>query len=249
MFRSHIRLLDSESLRELRVFEGYEGVALRVHFSPDGQSLVAVTGHPRSDWVGEHTRLHVWSTKAIASEHFMRDSPRRGDFMATAVSPDGKLLATNREAVELYEFPSLRLRETLPFGIRERGAIRFSPDGQIIAVGGDDGAIHLWDLRRSKESATLRSDGHAVLSLAFSTDGTRLAAGLGGSSRIDLWHLPSGRRLTALAIPTDLGSVAELAFSPDGRTLAAIGIGDIGETGNVFLFPIGPPDDMTRKPQ
>ena len=81
------------------------------------------------------------------------------------------------------------------------------------------------------------------MSLAFSPDGTRLAAGLAGTPRVDVWHVKSGKRLAPLALPSDSQSVGALAFSPDQRTLAAAGIGG---TGCVFLFPLEPVDDRAR---
>jgi eukaryotic-like serine/threonine-protein kinase len=243
-FRSQIRILDALSQKELSRLKGYEGSALRVLFSPDGQSLVAVTGSITTDLIGERTRLQVWKTDKLGVPNSLRESARRGDFLATAVSPDGKLLATNREHVEIYDFPSLRLIRSLPFELGARGASRFSPDGRLLASGGDNGEIHLWDLKKGEELMSLRSDGHAILSLAFSPDGTRLAAGLGGTSHVELWHVTSGRRLTSLPMPTQISEVTDLSFSPDQRTLVSVGI---GEGGCVFLFPLSPVDDTAAR--
>ncbi len=225
-------------MREIGRLDGFDDLAQRVLLSPNGENIVAVT----SDAKGQHPRLNVWQSRQPARPVYARDSVPPIDFLATTLSPDGKLLVTNRGGLEFYEFPSLRLIETLPGDLGPSPVARFSSDGRLLAASGKGGTIHLWDAHARKELTALRSDGHAVLSLAFSPDGTRLAAGLDGASRVDLWHVPTGRRLTSLAMPSDLTSVTDLSFSPDGRTLAAASR-DLDGFGGVFLFPFKPVGD------
>jgi WD40 repeat protein len=236
-FEGGIRVLEADSRREVARSSGYDGVFRSLVLSDDGRTVAAATRHepPTS------ARLYVWNTDQPAPKLF-----RQGHgihFLTMVLSPDGKLLATNEDRVELFEFPSMRSIATLPFQLGICGAIAFSPDGKTLAAGGEAGIIHLWNLATHTHRADMRSDGHAILSLAFSPDGTRLAAGLAGTPRVDLWHIKSGKRLAALALPSDSQSVGDLAFSPDQRTLAAAGMGG---TGCAFLFPLGPVEDMAE---
>jgi WD40 repeat protein len=60
----------------------------------------------------------------------------------------------------------------------------------------------------------------------FSPDGTRLA-GVGPAGTIRIWHLATGALHT---VRTGRGTtVRSMAFSPDGRTLAAVDIGSAGD--------------------
>jgi WD40 repeat protein len=52
----------------------------------------------------------------------------------------------------------------------------FSPDGQWLAVGTDDGLVSLWDAQKAKEVRLLLTAG-AVRAVAFSPDGSELSAG------------------------------------------------------------------------
>jgi WD40 repeat protein len=68
-------------------------------------------------------------------------------------------------------------------------SLSFSPDGQLVASGFEDGNIILWDsVAGIPLSEPLRSDGTEVSSLSFSPDGQVLASGSRGGLN-QLWTL------------------------------------------------------------
>lgn len=97
-----------------------------------------------------------------------------------------------------------------------------SPDGRWLATRNHDGLA----VRDTLNGKVVFSDpspflgyGHA---LAFTTDGTRLAAGhYGGGRHIDFWHV--GSWTPAGALDPGLGTPTTLAFSRDGLLGAAGG--------------------------
>jgi WD40 repeat protein len=102
----------------------------------------------------------------------------------------------------------------------------FSPDGRILAVGGNEPAVRLWDAGEGVELEPLNVGTEAVRCVAFSPDGTTLAVTTWNSPIITLWQWPCGRRLAIL--DGHRGNISVLAFSPDGsRLLAANSAADV----------------------
>jgi len=93
--------------------------------------------------------------------------------------------------------------------------LSFSPAGDLLATGSEDGTAKLWDLRSGRLVRTLRGHAGTVGSVAFARGGRTLATG-GADGTVKLWDAASGRLLRTL-----LDGGYPVAFSPNGRLLAA----------------------------
>jgi len=73
------------------------------------------------------------------------------------------------------------------------GCVVFSPNGRLLAVGGLEPPIRLWEIAAAKETALPPStsiEGVGVTALAFSPDSRLLAAGCGyWNNDVHLWDL------------------------------------------------------------
>jgi len=96
-------------------------------------------------------------------------------------------------------------------------SVAFSPDGRLLASGGEDQTMRLWDPATGECLRTLNGHDGSVNWVAFSPDG-RLLATASGDRTVRLWDPATGECLRTLTgHDRNLWSVA---FSPDGRLLA-----------------------------
>lgn len=95
-----------------------------------------------------------------------------------------------------------------------------SPNGELVAVGQQDGRVPLVELATGRVRTTLHADDGPTLGVAFSPDGQTLATtGFGG--RVALWDVASATRLRAIDQHGGIG--ANVVFTPDGSTLLSVG--------------------------
>jgi len=174
-----------------------------------------------------------------------------GRALALAISPDGKTLAAgcNDSSVRLLDARTGEQRVALA-GIPQGyiRALAFIPDGKTIACVCDDSRLRLWDVASGGllKSVPALGDMDRVgfrprhpNSLAISSDGSLIAVGGGGTTdkrgilRLDETTFFEVRVLDAKTGELvwshvgRRGSMDQLAFSPDGKTLASATLGEV----------------------
>jgi WD40 repeat protein/serine/threonine protein kinase len=203
-----------------------------VSFSPDGTRVAAGVGD---------------ATVKICEPGTSREMVLTGHtqcILDVAFSQGGQRLASASadKTVKIWDTATGREILTLTGHVNQVNAVAFSPDGtRLVSASGDctqtaAGEVKLWDAVTGREirSFTLNDrDGRprpriCMTSVAFSPDGSRLAAGLArldGSDGSDsvagsvcIWDTATGQQLLCL---DDCHQVNSIAFSPDGARLAA----------------------------
>jgi len=97
-------------------------------------------------------------------------------------------------------------------------SISFSSDARLLASGGADKTVRVWEVGSGQPVQTMKGHTAAVTSVAFSPDG-QLVASASLDRTVKLWHTISGGE--AGTLPKDTGAVLAVAFSPDGHLLAS----------------------------
>jgi len=132
-----------------------------------------------------------------------------------AFSPDLKHVAFgDLTVVYLVETSNWTVVYTLEGHTDSVNRLSFSADGRMLASGGMDKALRLWDVGTGREILVLH--GTTCGALAFSPDGSQLAA-QGEGETVKLWDVETGQEILVLHGTT----CGALAFSPDGSQLAA----------------------------
>lgn len=105
-------------------------------------------------------------------------------------------------------------------------SVALSPDGSLLASGGEDRTITLWSMTSRQPVAVLTGHDDTVWDVAFSPDGARLASA-GRDGTVRLWDV-SECGDASCQVPTESlvldefeGDVWSVAFSPDGERLAS----------------------------
>jgi RNA polymerase sigma factor (sigma-70 family) len=104
--------------------------------------------------------------------------------------------------------------------------VAWAPKGKLLASGGCDNVVALWEVATGKERARLRGHQSGIEALAFSADGRLLASGGGGPNgkggeprMIRVWDIATRQEVAGFC---NLGvTVRSLAFSRDGKKLAS----------------------------
>jgi WD40 repeat protein/tetratricopeptide (TPR) repeat protein len=245
-----VKVVDPATGRESQVLRGHSALVSSLGFSGDGK-LLASSAWDRPGTPAELKLWDVETGKALRGwpgpvlpVRCLAFSPDDRLLVAAAQEPeqvesipvlDPKALKARRWDRKFYksELSVVRGWDTATgeelFRLRaSRGmiaALGFSPDGKYLAAADEAQAlVQVWEAATRRPVVELQAPTRPT-GLAFNPDGSRLAV-VGMEPLVKLWDSASWEEVGTLAgftepRPSDISFNARIAFSPDGKHLAA----------------------------
>jgi len=212
-----IRVWRARGRQDVAVLNGHTGRSIEVAFGPDGR-LASLSRYSGIVGTGDAT-VRVWDVDPKATLPVLRGHTKT--IYPVAYSPDGRWLASGSwdGTVRLWDAATGEPCATLshpPF-VWE---LAFGPDGTWLVTGSPDGdRLRIWDVATARIRKEVPFPTRNLRFLTVSPDGTRVAARSddpkGTRHNLTVCDIASGKLLFSTE-----GS--PLAYSPDGRWLAAL---------------------------
>ncbi len=217
------RTVAREISATVRTLRDFDGDALSVVFSPDGQQLAGSGGTMvefRDVGTGRKTLSLKGHSKAV---------------MRIAISPDGQRLASASldTTVKVWNLATGRELLTLQGHEGPVYSVAFSPDGKQLASASRDFTARLWDVETGSQLRSFKAKGGFVIDIDFSPDGKHIATAasfrpftmgestvtLNEPGEINLWNTMTGAQ--SLSLKGHTSAILGVDFSPDGRHLVS----------------------------
>jgi WD40 repeat protein len=206
---TEVAVWQAANAKEYARFKGHAQPVGGMGFSADGK--LAASG-------GQDLTVQVWETATGKVTQTLKGATR-ADIDRVRMSADGKIVASWGSSwgeLKVWDVATGRPFSELPPTAR---MWELAPDGKAMVIRGGDNVLRLWDLVARRERKALSTETPATTA-AFSPDSQLVATGVvAATESLRLWDVSTGASRPALKGQS--GWVTGLAFSADGRALAA----------------------------
>jgi WD40 repeat protein len=203
--------------RELRRLQGHTGGVTGLALAPDGKSLVSCANDGSVRTWNQHGQRSTGQPTHVVLP--VQVAP----FGAPFTADSRRLITASRTAlVTIWDVATATELERIPALGTNNQSVALSPDERLLAVGGWDGSIRLWDVNGRRLMKQFQAhDSIPIWKLRFLDQGKTLFSGaMQPWQRVEIrrWDVATWRQRPFG--PLDVDWALDLAQSPDQRHLA-----------------------------
>ncbi len=242
-FTPLIDVWDVAGKKVVRTLRGHTGRINGIAMTPDGKRLATCS------W---DRTIKFWDPRSDAEATHLPGRCEMGAF-AAAFRPDGRQVAFVHEnvvsllsgvvkEVTVWDPEAGKAAHVLYGHTDGARRVAYSADGKVLASGSRDETVRTWDAQTGRSLATFRGHKGFIEGLAVSPDGRWVASShepreatkfrfqqpnsyKPAPGEVKVWDAHTGA--LRLTLTGNVGVIGQVAFSPDGRVIAAADAGTV----------------------
>jgi WD40 repeat protein len=194
-----------------------DATLVRSFRAADGDGVFVSSDDGRLVAVNAGSAVKIWNGQT--GEELATLAHDRG--ASARVSGDGgRLVSSDFNMMKVWDPATFKLVRSWPAKRSWASAVALG-SGNLLATGGQDAKVRMWNSARGTQVRVLSGPKKAVLAVAISGDGRSVAATIASDTSLFIWNARTG----VARAKVDMGTVSRFAlYTPAGQLVVADGV-------------------------